>query len=150
MLTQCWYAFGPSSQVNNPFLLFCYIYRFSVFALGSTSYPKFCGFGKFLNEQLETLGGERLHTCGEGDEMGDQEADFDDWRQALYKVSDASRLSFTTPLLLACMPNMAYFDVHFIVSSMKIMMFYLMCYISFVVSHFWCRDCSNNQHQSNT
>ena len=34
--------------------------RFSVCALGDTNYPKFCGFGKAVDERLEQLGAQRI------------------------------------------------------------------------------------------
>ena len=34
--------------------------RFSVCALGDTNYPKFCGFGKAVDERLEQLGAQRV------------------------------------------------------------------------------------------
>ncbi|HEU0011237.1 MAG TPA: sulfite reductase subunit alpha [Verrucomicrobiae bacterium] len=34
--------------------------RFSVCALGDTNYPKFCGFGKAVDERLEKLGAQRV------------------------------------------------------------------------------------------
>ena len=35
--------------------------RFSVLALGDTNYPKFCAFGKAVDERLEKLGATRVH-----------------------------------------------------------------------------------------
>ena len=36
--------------------------RYAVFALGDSSYPKFCAFGKAVDERLEAMGGTRAHT----------------------------------------------------------------------------------------
>jgi sulfite reductase (NADPH) flavoprotein alpha-component len=35
--------------------------RFAVLALGDSSYPKFCAFGKSVDERLEAMGGHRAH-----------------------------------------------------------------------------------------
>jgi len=41
--------------------------RFSVCALGDSSYAKFCGFGKDIDTRLEKLGATRVHPCAECD-----------------------------------------------------------------------------------
>ncbi len=41
--------------------------RFSVLALGDTNYPKFCAFGKGVDERLEKLGATRVHQCTDCD-----------------------------------------------------------------------------------
>ena len=55
-----WYSF----MVN--------FFRFGVFAIGSTAYPHFCGFGKWLDSALSKLDGNRLLQVGLGDELGDR------------------------------------------------------------------------------
>jgi sulfite reductase (NADPH) flavoprotein alpha-component len=35
--------------------------RYAVLALGDSSYPKFCAFGKSVDERLEAMGGQRAH-----------------------------------------------------------------------------------------
>jgi len=40
--------------------------------LGSTAYPKFCAFGKWLDLALKRLDGTRLVQVGLGDELGDR------------------------------------------------------------------------------
>jgi sulfite reductase (NADPH) flavoprotein alpha-component len=51
--------------------------RFSVCALGDSNYPKFCAFGKNLDERLERLGGRRVHPRADCD--GEFEAPFTHW-----------------------------------------------------------------------
>lgn len=41
--------------------------RYSICALGDTNYPKFCAFGKALDERLEKLGATRVHPRAECD-----------------------------------------------------------------------------------
>ena len=59
--------------------------RFAVFALGSTAYPKFCAFGKWLDLALKRLGGTRLGQIGLGDELGDRDGEFNMWMNAVYE-----------------------------------------------------------------
>lgn len=68
-------AFGPLSNV-----------RFAVFALGSSAYPNFCSFGKYMDAMLGDLGGERLIKVAYGDEMGGQEHAFHKWAPEVFKV----------------------------------------------------------------
>ncbi|KAF4518200.1 hypothetical protein B566_EDAN005925 [Ephemera danica] len=68
--------FGPLSNV-----------RFSVFALGSSAYPNYCAFGKYVDNLLGELGGERLVKLATGDEMCGQEQAFNDWARSVFKVS---------------------------------------------------------------
>lgn len=68
-------AFGPLSNV-----------RFAVFALGSSAYPNFCSFGKYMDTMLGDLGGERLIKVAYGDEMGGQEHAFHKWAPEVFKV----------------------------------------------------------------
>ena len=42
--------------------------RYGVFALGNTSYPHYCGFGKWLDSTLGKLSNGRLTNLGLGDE----------------------------------------------------------------------------------
>ena len=43
-----------------------------MFALGDSSYPSFCGFGKLLDAQLHNLGASRMLDIGLGDELGEE------------------------------------------------------------------------------
>ena len=61
--------------------------RYSVFALGSRAYPKFCAFGHLIDTSFSKLGGERIFPMGEGDELNGQEESFKDWARACFKVS---------------------------------------------------------------
>ena len=60
-------------------------YRYGVFALGNTSYPQYCGFGKWLDSTLGRLSDGRLTKIGLGDELGDRDAEFRRWSQAAYR-----------------------------------------------------------------
>lgn len=63
------------------------IFRFSVFALGSSAYPNFCAFGKYVDNLLGELGGERLVKLAHGDEMCGQEQAFNAWAREVFTVS---------------------------------------------------------------
>lgn len=62
-------------------------HRFAVFALGSSAYPNFCSFGKFLDNILGELGGERLMKIVLGDDLCGQEQEFGKWAYAVFKKS---------------------------------------------------------------
>ena len=59
-------------------------YRYSTFALGSSNYPHFCGFGKWLDETLFSLGSERISDLALGDELGDRDKTFKTWVNETY------------------------------------------------------------------
>ncbi|XP_015839062.1 nitric oxide synthase, salivary gland isoform X3 [Tribolium castaneum] len=61
--------------------------RFAVFALGSSAYPNFCAFGKYVDNLLGELGGERLCKMASGDEMCGQEQAFRKWAPQIFKVA---------------------------------------------------------------
>lgn len=67
--------FGPLSNV-----------RFAVFALGSSAYPNFCAFGKYVDNLLSELGGERLISLTCGDELAGQEQAFKQWATEVFSV----------------------------------------------------------------
>ncbi|CAG0914534.1 unnamed protein product, partial [Notodromas monacha] len=58
--------------------------RFAVFGVGSTAYPNFAAFGKFLDHSLGSLGAHRLHEIGLGDELKGQEKAFYSWMKEIY------------------------------------------------------------------
>lgn len=68
-------SFGPLSNV-----------RFAVFALGSSAYPNFCNFGKYVDKLLGDLGGERIHDVATGDEMCGQDQAFRKWASSVFNV----------------------------------------------------------------
>lgn len=70
-------TFGPLSNV-----------RFAVFALGSSAYPNFCAYGKYIDNILDELGGERLMRMATGDEICGQEQAFRKWAPEVFKVRD--------------------------------------------------------------
>lgn len=61
--------------------------RFAVFALGSSAYPNFCSFGKFVDNLLGELGGERLMKIVLGDDLCGQEQEFRKWACEVYRKS---------------------------------------------------------------
>lgn len=61
--------------------------RFAVFALGSSAYPNFCNFGKYVDKLLCDLGGERIHEIAMGDEMCGQDQAFRKWASGVFNVS---------------------------------------------------------------
>lgn len=61
--------------------------RFAVFALGSSAYPNFCAYGKYVDNILGELGGERLAKISYGDEMCGQEHAFRKWAPEVFKVA---------------------------------------------------------------
>lgn len=77
-------TFGPLSNV-----------RFAVFALGSSAYPNFCAYGKYVDNILGELGAERLIKIAYGDEMCGQENAFREWAPEVFKV----RILFTMNIL---------------------------------------------------
>ena len=56
-----------------------------MFALGDSSYPSFCGFGKLLDAQLNNLGASRMLDIGLGDELGDRDATFKEWSELAFQ-----------------------------------------------------------------
>lgn len=61
--------------------------RFAVFGLGSSAYPNFCAFGKYVDNLLGELGGERLVKLATGDEMCGQEQTFHEWAPEVFKIA---------------------------------------------------------------
>jgi sulfite reductase alpha subunit-like flavoprotein len=53
--------------------------RYGVFALGNSSYPQFCAYGKWLDASLSQLGAECVCALGLGDELCGQEDAFRQW-----------------------------------------------------------------------
>uniref|UniRef100_UPI00358E0407 nitric oxide synthase 1 n=1 Tax=Myxine glutinosa TaxID=7769 RepID=UPI00358E0407 len=61
--------------------------RFSVFGLGSQAYPRFCAFAHAVDCMLEELGGERILTISEGDELCGQQLAFCCWAQKAFQAA---------------------------------------------------------------
>ncbi|GFR97300.1 nitric oxide synthase, partial [Elysia marginata] len=61
--------------------------RYSVFALGSTAYPHFCAFGRYLDQTMRELGAESICRIGEGDELCGQEQSFRQWAEEVFKAA---------------------------------------------------------------
>jgi sulfite reductase alpha subunit-like flavoprotein len=63
--------------------------RYSVFGLGSRAYPNFCAFAHYIDNMMNSLGGERIYKMGEGDELCGQEEGFRNWARDVFKVKHA-------------------------------------------------------------
>ncbi|KAJ8960069.1 hypothetical protein NQ318_009511 [Aromia moschata] len=61
--------------------------RFAIFALGSSAYPNFCAFGKYVDNLLGELGGERLMKLATGDEMCGQDQAFRKWAPQIFQIA---------------------------------------------------------------
>eukprot|EP01137_Pigoraptor_chileana_P000700 Opistho-2@37287 len=57
---------------------------FTVFALGNKTYEHYNAMGRLVDKRLEELGGQRLYERGEGDDDGNLEEDFVNWKQAMW------------------------------------------------------------------
>lgn len=64
-----------------------FVYRFAVFALGSSAYPNFCAFGRYVDNLLGELGGERLMKLSMGDELAGQDQAFRNWAAEIFQVN---------------------------------------------------------------
>jgi len=59
--------------------------EYAVFGLGNREYEIFNAMGKFFDSALEKLGGDRYYELGLGDDSDDLEADFEKWKEGLWK-----------------------------------------------------------------
>ncbi|XP_029841849.2 nitric oxide synthase-like protein [Ixodes scapularis] len=59
--------------------------RFAVFGLGSSAYPNFCAYGKYVDKILADLGGERICKLTTGDELRGQEQSFRQWAKSVFE-----------------------------------------------------------------
>lgn len=59
--------------------------RFAVFGLGSSAYPNFCAYGKYVDKILADLGGERICKLTTGDELRGQEQSFRLWAKSVFE-----------------------------------------------------------------
>ena len=60
--------------------------EFCVFGLGNRQYEHFNRMGKTTNASLERLGATRVVAYGEGDDDGNLEEDFENWKKAMWPV----------------------------------------------------------------
>lgn len=58
-----------------------------MFALGSSAYPNFCAFGRYVDNLLGELGGERLLKLSTGDELAGQDQQFRNWASEIFQVN---------------------------------------------------------------
>lgn len=75
-----------------------------MFALGSSAYPNFCNFGKYVDKLLGDLGGERIHDLATGDEMCGQDQAFRKWASSVFNVS-ALKILNTFTYIRTCKPG---------------------------------------------
>ena len=68
--------------------------NYAVFGLGNKTYEHFNAMGKFVDEQLEKLGGSRVHVLGMGDDDANLEDDFITWKETFWSsVCDKFNIS---------------------------------------------------------
>ncbi|KAI2581954.1 nitric oxide synthase 2 [Homo sapiens] len=67
-------------ELNNKF-------RYAVFGLGSSMYPRFCAFAHDIDQKLSHLGASQLTPMGEGDELSGQEDAFRSWAVQTFKAA---------------------------------------------------------------
>ena len=60
--------------------------KFALFALGNSSYPQFCSYGKFVHESLVQLGAQQIMELELSDELNGQEESFYKWSTNIYQV----------------------------------------------------------------
>ena len=58
-----------------------------MFGLGSSAYPNFCSFARFLDNVIGELGGERIYKFTTGDELCAQEQSFNEWAKNVFEVA---------------------------------------------------------------
>lgn len=58
--------------------------EFCVFGLGNRQYEHYNAMGKFFDQALETLGGQRILPLGLGDDDADLEGDFESWKDQMW------------------------------------------------------------------
>ena len=63
-----------------------FLYSFSVFGLGSSSYPNFSAFAVNVDLMFDRLGGKRLTKIHKGDALGGQEDTFRVWARTVFQV----------------------------------------------------------------
>ncbi|XP_049716956.1 nitric oxide synthase, inducible isoform X1 [Elephas maximus indicus] len=62
-------------------------FRYAVFGLGSSTYPRFCAFAHDIDQKLSQLGASQLTLTGEGDELSGQEEAFRSWAVQTFKAA---------------------------------------------------------------
>ncbi|XP_039109764.1 nitric oxide synthase, inducible isoform X1 [Hyaena hyaena] len=62
-------------------------FRYAVFGLGSSMYPRFCAFAHDIDQKLSHLGATQLAPTGEGDELSGQEEAFRGWAVQTFKAA---------------------------------------------------------------
>ncbi|NP_001166455.1 nitric oxide synthase, inducible [Cavia porcellus] len=65
-------------------------FRYAVFGLGSSMYPRFCAFAHDIDIKLSQLGASQLTPVGEGDELSGQEDAFCTWAVQTFQAACAA------------------------------------------------------------
>jgi NADPH-ferrihemoprotein reductase len=71
--------------------------EFSVFGLGNSQYEHFNRMGKTTDAALERLGAERIVDYAQGDDDGNLEEDFENWKEAMWPVLVEKYAANVTP-----------------------------------------------------
>ncbi|XP_019858584.1 PREDICTED: NADPH--cytochrome P450 reductase-like [Amphimedon queenslandica] len=58
--------------------------KYTVFGLGNKTYEHYYEMGRYVDQRLEELGGEKIYGRGEGDDDGNIEEDFITWKEGLW------------------------------------------------------------------
>ena len=66
--------------------------EYSVFGLGNREYELFNAMGKYFDTAFEQLGAKRIYSLGLGDDNDDLEADFERWKEGLWKMLEQKYL----------------------------------------------------------
>jgi NADPH-ferrihemoprotein reductase len=67
--------------------------EYTVFGLGNREYELFNAMGKYFDATFEQLGGTRIYELGLGDDNDDLEADFEKWKDGLWKCLEQKYLN---------------------------------------------------------
>jgi NADPH-ferrihemoprotein reductase len=78
---------------------------YTVFGLGNREYELFNAMGKFFDSSLEQLGGSRIYELGLGDDNDDLEADFEKWKDGLWKALQQRYIGDNTSIHNRIMAN---------------------------------------------
>ena len=76
--------------------------EYGVFGLGNTQYEHYNRMGKTTNSYLERIGAKRVIEYGEGDDDGNLEEDFDNWKEKMWPSLTRNLGLSTCSLVINC------------------------------------------------